>query len=81
MFLEDIFPKDAPHLEHKLMSVSELTPDKIIQLKKNPMSPPCLPCEPPTCLQRPPPLVIFCPLEISHPSGYNLLYESPSAIP
>ena len=34
MSLEDISPKDASHLEQKLMSLPELTPDKITQLQK-----------------------------------------------
>ena len=35
MSVEDISPKDAPHLEKKLMSLPELTPDKIAKLQKN----------------------------------------------
>ena len=33
--LEDVSPKDEPHLEHKVMSLSKFMPDKIIQLQKN----------------------------------------------
>ena len=32
--LEDIAPEDAPHLEQKLMSLPELTPDKITPLQQ-----------------------------------------------